>query len=104
MVLSENEGVSQTHLVNKSGIDRSTLADIVRRLLRKGLLERRRTKHDARAYAVRISEVGRNLLAAAAPLATEVDQKILSHLPESDRTKVLDALAIVATIAEHEES
>jgi len=39
---------SQTALCEISGIDRSTLADIVRRLVARGLLSRRRTRQDAR--------------------------------------------------------
>ncbi|MFZ1102753.1 MAG: helix-turn-helix domain-containing protein, partial [Hyphomicrobiaceae bacterium] len=42
--------------MNRTGIDRSTLADIVRRLTRKGLLQRCRTNEDARAYAVRLTD------------------------------------------------
>ena len=38
LTVSLNEGLSQTNLVEKTGIDRSTLADIVRRMLKKGLL------------------------------------------------------------------
>ena len=38
LTVSQNEGLSQTHLVEKTGIDRSTLADVVRRMLKKGLL------------------------------------------------------------------
>jgi DNA-binding MarR family transcriptional regulator len=45
--VAENEGLSQTGIVDCTGIDRSTLADLVRRLKLKGLLERRRTKEDA---------------------------------------------------------
>jgi DNA-binding MarR family transcriptional regulator len=51
-----NEGLSQTGIVARTGIDRSTLADLVRRLQRKGLLQRRRTKDDARAYAVKMGD------------------------------------------------
>jgi hypothetical protein len=51
----ENEGLSQTDLVERTGIDRSTVADIVKRLKGKGLLQRKRTKEDARAYAVKLS-------------------------------------------------
>src|SRR4026208_1179775 len=58
--VSLNEGVSQTLLVEKTGVDRSTLADIVRRMLKKGLLQRRRTKEDARAYAATRTERGRD--------------------------------------------
>ena len=49
VTVAQNEGLSQTGLVDRTGIDRSTLADIVRRMQRKGLLQRRRTKEDARA-------------------------------------------------------
>lgn len=80
VTVSQNEGLSQTHLVDKTGIDRSTLADIVRRMLKKGLLQRRRTKEDARAYAVKLTEEGWRVLRTAEPLAKRVDEKILSVL------------------------
>ena len=44
ITVSQTEGQSQTGLVERTGIDRSTMADIVRRMQRKGLLKRRRTK------------------------------------------------------------
>jgi DNA-binding MarR family transcriptional regulator len=56
VTISQAEGLSQTGIVDRTGIDRSTLADIVRRLQKKGLLQRRRTKEDARAYAVKLTE------------------------------------------------
>ena len=40
--VANNQGLSQTGLVERTGIDRSTLADIVRRMQKKGLLQRRR--------------------------------------------------------------
>ncbi len=59
--LLNSEGGSQTILVSKTGIDRSTLADVVRRLLKRGLIARKRTKEDQRAYAVRLTPEGRAL-------------------------------------------
>ena len=53
--LEQNDGVSQTALVEITGIDRSTLAEMVRRMLEKGLLSRERTEEDQRANAVAIS-------------------------------------------------
>ena len=50
VVLAAHENSSQTDIVNATGIDRSTLADIVKRLVDRGLLARRRSKLDARAY------------------------------------------------------
>ena len=79
--VAEHEGLSQTDIVERTGIDRSTMTDIVRRLSKKGLLQRRRTKDDARAYAVKLSEEGHKLLRTVGPLAKKVDQQILEALP-----------------------
>ena len=47
VAVAHEEGLSQTDLVDRTGIDRSTLADIIRRMLGKNLLSRRRTRTDA---------------------------------------------------------
>jgi DNA-binding MarR family transcriptional regulator len=95
VAVSQNEGLSQTHLVEKTGVDRSTLADIVRRMLKKGLLQRRRTKDDARAYAVKLTEEGWRILKTADPLAKRVDDKILAALPGVQRERFLQDLALI---------
>ena len=53
-----SDGVSQSDLVRATGIDRSTLADLVARMIAKGLLERERSATDARANSVRLSAAG----------------------------------------------
>jgi DNA-binding MarR family transcriptional regulator len=99
VTVAHNEGLSQTGLVGRTGIDRSTLADIVRRLQKKGLLQRRRTKEDARAYAVKLTEEGRRVLRTAEPLARRVDERVLDVLPGKQREQFIDELqAIVATL------
>jgi DNA-binding MarR family transcriptional regulator len=95
VAVSQNEGLSQTQLVERTGIDRSTLADIVRRMLKKGLLQRRRTKDDARAYAVKLSEEGWRVLKAADPLARRVDDRILAALPGQQRERFLQDLNLI---------
>jgi len=97
LTVARTAGLSQTGLVAHTGIDRSTLADIVRRMQRKGLLQRRRTKEDARAYAVRLTEEGRRALRTAEPVAKRVDARILEALPVRQRGQFIDELiAIVA--------
>ena len=81
--VAQSEGLSQTGIVERTGIDRSTLADVVKRLLKKGLLQRRRTKQDARAYAVKLTDEGRRTLAVAEPLAKKINQRILDVLPST---------------------
>lgn len=95
LTVSQNEGLSQTQLVERTGVDRSTLADIVRRMLKKGLLQRRRTKEDARAYAVRLTDEGWRVLNACEPLIKRIEQRILDALPEENRTQFLADLAVI---------
>jgi DNA-binding MarR family transcriptional regulator len=95
VAVSENEGLSQTNLVEMTGIDRSTLADIIRRMLKKGLVQRRRTKEDARAYAVKLTEEGRRILQAAEPMAKKVDATILEALPAPERERFLSDLNMI---------
>ena len=91
--VAASEEPSQTMLVEKTGIDRSTLADIVRRLVAKGLLQRKRTRRDARMYAVRLTEKGAAVLRNAEPAARTTDERILSALPVAQRDAFLEALA-----------
>jgi len=93
--VANNEGLSQTGLVERTGIDRSTLADIVRRMQRKGLLQRRRTKEDARAYAVKLTDEGRRILRTVEPLAKRIDRRVLGALPANRRDEFIAALASI---------
>ena len=92
IAVSADEGLSQTGLVERTGVDRSTLANLVGRLKRKGLLERRRTKDDARAYAVTLTDEGRRVLQTVQPLAKKVDDLILAALPAKQRENFLSRL------------
>ena len=65
------ESASQTQIVDATGIDRSTLADIVKRLVKRGLLNRRRSRSDARAYVVRLTPEGRWFLGPYLHAGTE---------------------------------
>jgi MarR family transcriptional regulator, temperature-dependent positive regulator of motility len=93
LTIANEEGLSQTDLVARTGIDRSTLADIVRRMSERNLLQRQRTKEDARAYSVRLTEKGRSALMAAEPVAMRIDQQILAALPANERQVFLQALS-----------
>ncbi len=95
LTVANNEGLSQTGLVERTGVDRSTLADIVRRLLKKGLLQRRRTREDARAYSVKLTEEGRKVVKNTDPVARRVDDRILDALPPKQREQFLDDLETI---------
>jgi DNA-binding MarR family transcriptional regulator len=88
----QNPDISQTGLVEQTGVDRSTLADIVRRLVKKGLLQRKRTRSDARMYAVRLTAKGKSALGSVRPIAAKVDQRILSVLRADQRGDFIESL------------
>jgi DNA-binding MarR family transcriptional regulator len=94
--LEHNDGASQTVLVEITGIDRSTLAEMVRRMLEKGLLSRERTEEDQRANAVAISPSGRKALRSARNASDRAEKALLEILPIPDRQKFIRALAQIA--------
>ena len=94
------EGLTQTELVKATGIDRSTLAELVARMVRTGLLEREKLPDDARANAVRLTADGRALLDAATQGAREADKLILSALPKNKRASFLETLRRIADTLE----
>ncbi|WP_295709331.1 MarR family transcriptional regulator [uncultured Brevundimonas sp.] len=93
-------GLTQTELVRLTGIDRSTLADLVARMTAKGLLERERSTLDARAKAVRLSEAGLARLEAARPRVEAADRRIMGLLPKGHRDGFLKQLTELAAAAD----
>ncbi len=98
--LEHNDGASQTVLVEITGIDRSTLAEMVRRMLEKGLLSRERTEEDQRANAVAISPSGRKALRSARNASDRAERALLEALPIAERQKFVRALAQIAQAGE----
>lgn len=96
LAVSNEEGLTQTELVDRTGIDRSTLADIVARLLSRGLIQRRRAKDDGRAYAIRLSAQGAKALRDAQPSAAAADARLLANLPPAKRQEFLESLILIA--------
>lgn len=86
------EGLTQADLVKTTGIDRSTLADLVARMAAKGLLARERSVSDGRANLVQLTEDGRAALADAAPKVAAADAKILELLSPPKRDSFLKLL------------
>ncbi|WP_300526987.1 MarR family transcriptional regulator [Maricaulis sp.] len=97
---AQKEGLTQTDLVKATGIDRSTLAELVARMVKNGLLEREKLEGDARANAVHLSTEGRTLLEVATLGAMEADEAILSSLPKNKRASFLETLRRIAITLE----
>lgn len=74
-------GASQTKLCAVTGIDRSTLADMVNRLVKRGWLKRVRSKDDARAYLVTLTPAGATVLAGATKSAAKAERALVVQFP-----------------------
>jgi DNA-binding MarR family transcriptional regulator len=94
--VNEHDGVSQTDMVKMTGIDRSTLADLVARLLAQGYLQRRRSKEDGRTNSVRITAAGKKILRTASPGADDSDRILLQSVSPALRKPFVEALAILS--------
>lgn len=98
--VSIKAGLTQTELVRMTGIDRSTLADLVARMETKKLVERQRSTLDARAMAVRLTEAGSAALEAMRPRVQSADKRIMALLPKGKRDAFLGVLAELAATAD----
>jgi DNA-binding MarR family transcriptional regulator len=94
--VADNNGLSQTDIMAVTGIDRSTTAALVRTLVTNGSLKRRRTRRDARVYAVRITTSGRQMLETGMSATRAAEDALLSPVPETQRRVLVNLLMLVA--------
>ena len=90
--VAAKEGCTQSELVRATGIDRSTLAELVARLIGKNLLARERSAVDARANTVSLTDEGRAAVAQTAPRVAVADERILALMPSGKRDAFLKTL------------
>ena len=91
--VADSEGASQADIVERTGIDRSTLADMVSRMEASGLLKRRPSKQDARAKSVTLMAKGRKALDLTREGVAKADEELLALLPSNRRAAFISALS-----------
>lgn len=91
--IDANEGLSQTEIAAATSIDRSTLTDVMRRLARRKLIERKRSKDDTRAYTVTLTKAGRTALIVGEPALVVVESEMLAALPSKQRGQLVTMLS-----------
>jgi DNA-binding MarR family transcriptional regulator len=100
LTVQQNEGLSQTDLVKRTGIDRSTLADMISRLISRKLLSRTRTKEDARANSVKITAAGKKQVASHTAMVRRAENKILGPIAAGQRAGFMKNLKSIAAAAD----
>jgi DNA-binding MarR family transcriptional regulator len=99
--IAEAEGASQSDLVRTTGVDRSTLAEMMARMEKKGLIAREAAADDGRAKSVSLTNEGRRRLDAVLPAIREVDRKLLAALAASRRSAFQAILSELAETADN---
>ncbi|MCI4643989.1 MAG: MarR family winged helix-turn-helix transcriptional regulator [Hyphomonadaceae bacterium] len=92
---SQEDGPSQSRLVELTGIDRSTLADMLNRMESSGLIIRKPSPEDARAKSVALTEEGEAALAVAGPAVQSADESLIKVLAKNRRAAFIDLLTVM---------
>ncbi len=97
LTLAQRPGLTQTELVEETGIDRSTVGDMIDRLVGRGLVRRRRSGRDQRANTLAILPAGAAALKESLPAVERAQLRIMAPLPPASRNAFLAALRLMAT-------
>lgn len=93
VVLSKSPGASQRELGDGLDLDRSTIADLVGRMLRKGLLERDQAPEDKRRKTLRLTSVAQAQLLSLSPAVERLEQLLTHPLKKSETAQLKRLLA-----------
>ncbi|WP_308272219.1 MarR family winged helix-turn-helix transcriptional regulator [Kitasatospora sp. SUK 42] len=89
-------GADQRTVGELASLDKATMAEMVSRLVRRGLVQRRRDPSDGRRNLLSLSPAGQDLLHRSAAGVAEVQRLLLAPLPEEEHEA---ALALIAKAA-----
>ncbi len=90
--LSARGPLDQTSLAEELGIDRTNVADVVRRLESRGLVSREPHPEDRRAKLVSLTAKGRQLTQKMFPAMQRAQDRLVEALSETERARFMATL------------
>lgn len=87
-VLDQSPGASQRDLGRALDLDRSTIADLVARMVRRGLIERERDDDDRRRNVLQLTAAGRDELVRLRPRVEAIEPILTAGLSPSERDQL----------------
>ncbi len=88
----QHPGENQNTLAERIAIDRNSFAEMVNRIVARGLVRRERSEADARAYELHITEEGLRLIEQVMARDAEVEALIIAPIPEELRPVFIKCL------------
>ncbi|KQX19522.1 MULTISPECIES: MarR family winged helix-turn-helix transcriptional regulator [unclassified Sphingomonas] len=95
LALGQRPGASQRDLVEATGIDKSTLKEMLGRLVKRGWVERERDPRDSRAWTMDLTAEGTALLLDNLARVQDAQREILAPLSPDDQATLLRLLRIL---------
>lgn len=87
-VLDQRPRASQRELGRELDLDRSTIADLVTRMVRRGLIERERDEDDHRRNVLALTAAGHEELVRLRPLVEAIEPTVTAGLSPSERDEL----------------
>lgn len=83
-VIAEEDGITQQAIGRRTRMDKVTVSRAAIALVDRGLLVRTKHPGDRRSHLLALSAAGRELYAAVAPMALELERRIFSQFDPSE--------------------
>ena len=90
--IQRTPGGDQGSLAAMAALDRSTMADVARRLDRRRLIERRTCTSDTRRKLLYLTAEGEKILAETAAHAAHLDELLLAEFSSDERARMVNDL------------
>ena len=94
-------GLTQRELSRLMSSDPNTVASLLERMEKAGLVQRTPHERDRRAHRIKLLPVGKKSYEAARVIAVTLQGEVLEVLPETSRENFLEQLALVADACRH---
>jgi DNA-binding MarR family transcriptional regulator len=91
----QRPGLSQNMLGEHLFLDRNTVAEMVKRLVARRLLERRASPGDRRAYELFLASDGAAMLNRVIVRDASVERAIVRGLPKNDEKRLIEYLRLI---------
>ncbi|MER5894015.1 MarR family transcriptional regulator [Streptomyces sp. NPDC001876] len=98
--LTAEPGLDQRTVGERVGLDRSTVAEVITRLLRRGLLDKVRDPHDGRRFLLRLTDDGVRTHRRLAVRTARMNQVFLGPLSADEQQVLFDLMRRVSDAAE----
>jgi DNA-binding MarR family transcriptional regulator len=99
-VVAETGGITQQAIGAKTLMDKVTVSRAAIALVDRGLLARRANAEDRRSHLLELTDAGRDLYAAVAPKALDLERRIFSAFEPAEVARFMDMLRRIEIVTQ----